>query len=179
MKLVFISHGLILLVLLTLTGCASNGLIKNATPVTTSTPVSIDFALIETSTALGGLENETHLLNDQVISGLREREVFGDVDEDPARAGSSGGIKVEIIILQIKTISRDERDWAGALAGRARISVQATVTDLISRKTIEKFEAEGQSSGGSNLAGTTNEAIQQAAEQVVAEVIAISRRTGS
>ena len=46
-------------------------------------------------------------------------------------------------------------------------------------KTIEKFEAEGQSSGGSNLAGTTNEAIQQAAEQVVAEVIAISRRTGS
>jgi hypothetical protein len=171
-------RGAILFVLLTLAGCASSGVIKNATPVATGTPVSIDFALIHTSTSLGGLETETNSLNDLVISGLRAREVFGEVDGNPAAAGSSGGIKVEIKILEIKKISRDEREWAGAMAGRGRILVQATVSDLNSGKPIETFEAEGLSSGGSNLAGITDEAIQRVAEQVVAEVIAISRRTG-
>ena len=177
MKGVF-KQGVILLVLLTLAGCASSGAIKQATPISTSVPVSVDFALIQTSTALAGLETETNLLNDLVISGLRGRGVFGDVDGNLAAAGSSGGIKVEIKILEIKTISHDEREWAGALAGRARILVQTTVSDLSSGKKIETFEAEGQSSGGSNLAGTTNEAVQRAAEQVVSELVRISRQTG-
>jgi hypothetical protein len=168
----------ILFVLLTMAGCASTGVIKNATPVVTGSPVSIDFALIQTSTSLGGLETETNSLNDLVISGLRAREVFGEVDGNPAATGSSGGIKVEIKILEIKKISRDEREWAGAMAGRARILVQATVSDLNSGKPIETFQAEGLSSGGSNLAGITDEAVQRVAEQVVAEVIRISRLTG-
>jgi hypothetical protein len=174
-----VKSGAMLLVLLTLAGCASSGAIKQATPISTSVPVSVDFALVQTSTALTGLETESALLNDLVVSGLRGRKIFGDVDGNPAAAGSSGGIKVAIKILEIKTISHDERQWAGALAGRARILVHATVTDLSSGKPIETFQAEGLSSGGSNLAGTTDEAVQRAAEQVVAEVIAISRRTGS
>jgi ABC-type phosphate transport system substrate-binding protein len=171
-------QGATLFLLLTLAGCASSGAIRQATPISTGIPVSVDFALIQTSTALTGSETETRLLNDLVISGLRSRGVFGDVDADPMAAGSSGGIKVAIKILEIKKISNDERQWAGALAGRARILVQATVSDLSSGKLVETFQAEGLSSGGSNLAGTTDEAVQRAAEQVVAEVIAISRRTG-
>ncbi len=167
-----------LLLLLALTGCASSGVIRQASPISTSVPVSIDFALVETFSAITGLETETNLLNDLVISGLRGKGVFGDVDGNPAAAGSSGGIKVAIKILEIKAISNDERQWAGALAGRARILVQATVTDLSSGKPIETFQAEGLSSGGSNLAGTTDEAVQQAAELVVAELVRISRLTG-
>jgi hypothetical protein len=166
-----------LLLLLALAGCASSGAIRQATPISTSVPVSVDFALIQISAALAGLEAETNLLNDLVISGLRGRGVFGDVDGNPAAAGSSGGIKVALKILEIKTISHDERQWAGALAGRARILVQTTVSDLSSGKRIEIFEAEGLSSGGSNLAGTTDEAVQQAAELVVAELVRISRLT--
>ena len=87
-------------------------------------------------------------------------------------------MKIEIKIIEIKKISRDERQWAGAMAGRARILIRATITDLSSGKLIEIFEVEGLSSGGSNLAGITDEAVQRAAEQVVAEVIRISRHTG-
>jgi len=165
------------LLLLALTGCASSGAIRQATPISTGVPVSVDFALIQTSTALAGLEAETNLLNGLVISGLRGRGVFGDVDGNPAAAGSSGGVKVAIKILEIKTISNDERQWAGALAGRARILAQATVTDLSSGKPIETFQAEGLSSGGSNQAGITDEAVQQAAELIVAELVRISRQT--
>jgi len=167
-----------LLILLALAGCASSGSIKRASPISTSVPISVDFALVKTSSTLAGLEAETHTLNDLVISGLRGRQVFGDVDADLAAAGSSDGIKVEIKILEIKKISREHRQWAGAMAGRARLLVQATVTDLNSGKPIETFEAEGLSSGGSNMAGTTDEAIQRTAEQVVAEVVRISRHIG-
>ena len=166
-----------LLVLLALAGCASSGVIRQVSPISTALPISIDFALVETSAAPAGLKTETNLLNGLVISGLRGRGVFGDVDGDPAAAGSSGGVKVAIKILEIKTISHDERAWAGAMAGRARILVQTTVTDLSSGKTIETFQAEGLSSGGSNLAGTTDEAVQRAAELVVAELVRISRQT--
>lgn len=171
-------RGALLLILLTLAGCASSGAIKRISPIPASVSISVDFALVKTSSALAGLEAETQTLNDLIISGLRGRQVFGDVDADPAAAGSSDGIKVEIKILEIKKISREQRQWAGALAGRARLLVQATVTDLNSGKPIETFEAEGLSSGGSNLAGITDEAVQRAAEQVVAEVIRISRHTG-
>ena len=167
-----------LVVLLNLAGCASTGGIRHASPIVTGSPVSIDFALVETVAGTGDLEAENHLLKQLIISGLRGRNVFGDVDGTSAAAASEGsGIKIKVDIKEIKKISRGERDWAGALAGRARIVVAATVLDLSSGKLIETFEAEGISSGGSNLAGTSDEAIQRAAEQVVAQVIKISRQT--
>jgi len=178
MKSVF-KQGMILLVLLAFAGCASSGAIRQVSPISARAPVSVDFALVETTTAIAGLEPETRLLNDLVISGLRGRQVLGEVDGIPAADGSPGGIKIAIKILEIKKISSDERQWAGALAGRAHILVEAKVTDLSSGKPVETFQAEGQSSGGSNLAGTTDEAVQRAAEQIVAEVVRISRFTGS
>jgi hypothetical protein len=166
-------------VLLILTGCASSGLVQHASPIATRTPVSIDFALVETSSTIGGLEAEKNLLNELIVSDLRARGVFDDVGGEPAAAGVTDGIKIKVVIKEIKKITRSQREWAGALAGRARILVEATVSDLSSGKLIESFEAEGESSGGSNLAGTTEEAVQRAAEQVVAQVVKISSETGS
>jgi hypothetical protein len=174
-----VPSGATLLVLLALAGCMSTGLIQHASPIMPGTPVSVDFALVETSSIIGDLEAEKHSLNDLIISDLRASGVFGEVDGEPAAAGATNGIKIKIVIKEIKKISRGQREWAGALAGRAQILVEATVSDLSSGKLIETFEAEGESSGGSNLAGTTEEAIQVAAEQVVAQVIKISRQTGS
>jgi len=62
------------------------------------------------------------------------------------------------------------------LAGQAQILVQVTVTDLSSGSQIESFAAEGRS-GKSAFAGITDEAIQQAAAQIVAEVVKINAAT--
>ncbi|MFZ0826997.1 MAG: hypothetical protein WAO02_06215 [Verrucomicrobiia bacterium] len=64
----------------------------------------------------------------------------------------------------------------GALAGQARILVRVTVSDLNSGNQIEVFEAEGRS-GQSAFAGTTDEAIQMAAEQIVAQVVKLYTQT--
>jgi hypothetical protein len=160
----------ILFVLLNIVGCASpSGAVKNDSPVLNSKLVSIDFIFVESTSSLSGLESERHLLGDLIVSGLREKQWFPNVSVNKADGNSSGGIKVAADIKDINKVSDNARIWTGALAGQARILVHVTVSDLSSGNQIEVFEVEGKS-GQSAYAGTTDEAIQQAAGQIVAKV---------
>ena len=166
-----------LVALLVLAGCASSsGLVKNASPISTNKPVSLDFVLVETSSLLSDLEDGKRLLNDSIIRGLRETSFFASVSGNRADTNSASGIKIRADIKEINKVSDSARVWMGGLAGQARIVVQVAVTDLNSGNLIETFEAEGKS-GDSARAGTTDEAIQRAAEQVVAEIVEIRSRT--
>ena len=166
-----------LLVLLTFAGCASSGgVVRNTSPISTSRPVSLDFIFVETSSSLSDLESEKHLLNDSIVTGLKETGFFRNVSGNKADVNSGGGINIRVELKEIHKVSDNARLWMGALAGQARIVVRVTVTDLNSGNQIETFEAEGES-GKSAQAGTTNEAIQRAAEQVVAEIDEIRSRT--
>lgn len=167
-----------LMVLLNLAGCASSGVVKDASPISTGRPVSLDFVLVETSSSLTNLESEKITLNDAIISCLQQRQVFGVVTADPVATGAGSGLKVRVEIREIHKVSEDARLWIGALAGRAQILVQVSVTDLKSGAQIETFEVEGKS-GKSATAGTTNEAIERAAEQVAAEMVKISMKTAN
>ena len=143
---------------------------------TTRQPVSDDFVLVETSSFLGDVEPEKHKLNDLIISGLRQRQSFGNVSGNKTDAGSDHGIEVKVEITEIKKVSDNLRAWFGALAGRAQISVAVTVSDLTTGQVIQTFEAEGES-GKSAKAGTTDQAIEQAAGQIVAEIMRINMAT--
>ena len=162
--------------LMTLVGCVSSGLIKNGGPVSTIRPVSLDFILVETSCSLPDVKTDGRLLNDNIITGLRDTQLFGSVTGNKEDINSGSGIKVKADIQEIKRVSPGARVWFGALAGNARVLVQVTVSDLNSGDQIQTFEVEGQS-GASASAGTTDEAIQRAAQQVVAEVVRIRRQT--
>jgi Domain of unknown function (DUF4410) len=162
--------------LLTLAGCASTGVVRNASPVSTSLPVSLDLVLVETTSSLKSPGTARRLLDEAIISGLRETHLFGMVGGNPADLNSGHGIKVRADIQEIKMVSRSARAWFGALAGKAQILVQVTVSDLKSGLPIEVFEAEG-NSGQSARAGTTDQAVQRAADVIVAEMVKISRLT--
>ena len=88
--------------------------------------------------------------------------------ENRAEIGSGSGILIDAGIEETRRISKNKWQWARALAGRARFLVEVT---------IETFEAEGESSGGSALAGTTDEAIERAAEGVVLKWPKINEQT--
>jgi hypothetical protein len=176
MKCVF-NLAAILFALLNLVGCASpSGVVKNDSPVLISKLVSLDFIFVESTSSLGDLETEKHLLGDLIVSGLKEKQYFTSVSGNKADVNSGGGIKVAADIKEINKVSDNARSWAGALAGQARILVQVTVSDLSSGNQIEVFEAEGKS-GKSAFAGTTDEAIQLAAGQIVAEVVKLHTQT--
>jgi len=160
----------ILFVLLNLVGCASpSGVVKNDSPVLISKLISMDSIFVESTSSLGDLDTEKHLLGDLIVSGLREKQYFTNVSGNKEDVKSGSGIKVTADIKEINKVSDNARLWTGALAGQARILVQVTVSDLNSGNQIEAFEAEGKS-GKSAFAGTTDEAIQLAAGQIVAKV---------
>ncbi len=169
MKCVF-NLAAILFVLLNLAGCASpSGVVKNDSPVSISKLVSMDFIYVESTSSLGDVETEKHQLGNLIVSGLRQKQWFPNVSVNKADGNSSSGIKVAADIKEINKVSDNARIWTGALAGQARILVHVTVSDLSSGNQIEAFEAEGKS-GKAAYAGTTYEAIQQAAGQIVAKV---------
>jgi len=111
-----------------------------------------------------------------VCRGLRQTQFYKSVSWNKEDINSGGGIKVTTNIKEIKKVSDNARLWAGALAGQAHILVRMTVSDLNSGNQIEVFEVEGKS-GKSAFAGTTDEAIQLVADQIVAKVVKLYVQT--
>ena len=168
----------VLLAVSLIAGCASSsGVIKQVSPALINKPVSLDTVLVHTTSSLAGLKKEKTQLNDLIFSGLKGTGLFTTVTENGTTAGSGDGIRIESDIRAIKPVSDNSRQWFGALAGQAKILVKVTIFDLKSGNQIESFEVEGKS-GQSAYAGTTDEAIQKAAEQVVAAIVRLNAQTG-
>jgi hypothetical protein len=168
----------LLFVLLTGSGCVSlPGAGSMANPVMTSKPVALDNILVTVTSLAGDSEAEQHLLADAIISNLKQTELFASVTGNPAGLDAGDGVKIQLEITAIKKVTDNARAWTGALAGRARMAVRVTITDLKSGQPIEVFAAEGQS-GESAYAGTTDEAVQQAVQPIVAEVLKLNAQTG-
>lgn len=177
MKSVF-RYSAILFLLMNLIGCASSsGVVSKVDPVLTSKPFSLNFIFVKASSSLSGLEAQERVLKDSLFSGLKETGLFGCVSDNQADNKQDGGIKIKAEIEAIKKVSVNQREWVGILAGRARILVQVTISDLKSGNQIESFEVEGLSDK-SAFAGTTDEAIQRVADQVVAQVVKLYTKAG-
>ena len=147
-----------------------------ASPVITGKPVSMDNILVAVASSAGDLTAERQLLSDSLVSGLRQSGLFATVTANPAELGAGDGIKIQVEITAIKKVTDNAREWTGALAGRASVVVRVTVNDLKSAQPLEKFAAEGQS-GESAFAGTTDEAIQMAVQQVVAQMLQLNAQS--
>src|SRR5665213_1180305 len=129
MKCAFTSAA-ISFVLLIFVGCASSNVVKVTSPVMLSKPVSMDVIYVTIASSTNSLEAERNELSDAVISGLTASEMFTTVTADKMALGSGNEIKINAEIKEIKRVSDDAREWAGALAGRAHILVQVTASDL-------------------------------------------------
>ena len=103
MKYAFKS-ALIFTVLLTLVGCASSNVVKVASPVMFSKPVSMDVIYVIIASSTNSLETERHELSDAVISGLNESKMFGTVTGDKVAVGSGSGIRINADIKEIKRL---------------------------------------------------------------------------
>jgi hypothetical protein len=161
--------------LVLLAGCASSGVVKSASPTFASAPVTHDLAVVETSSSVTNANAQIKLLNAMIISGLQQSGKFGRVSGNKIETSAASGIKIIADVKEFYGVSDSARMLIGGLAGRARVLIQVTVSDMKSGNQIETFEAEGKSSGGTAFSGTTDQAVERAAEQVVAEVVKISQ----
>jgi hypothetical protein len=173
MRMVFKSAAF-LLVVLVFSGCAtSSSVVQNPSPVLTSRPVSCDRIQVQASSSLAGLEPEVKVLNDLIVSGLKETYLFSVMGGDQAVTNTGDGIKIVATIREIKQVSSNTREWVGALVGEARVLVHVTISDLKSGRAIESSEVEGRS-GKSAFGGTTPEAMQRVADAIVSEVVKLN-----
>jgi len=154
-----------------LAGCASSGVVMGANPTAANAAVTYDFVQVTVTSTLANADREIQLLNALVITGLQQTGRFGHVTSSYAPDMTGMGLKVTAEIRELRGVSEAGRIWFGGLAGRARLLVHVTVTDIKSGAPVETFDAEGKSSGGTVFAGTTDQAIQRTAEQIVAEII--------
>jgi hypothetical protein len=155
-------------------GCASPSASLNSTgPISVTPSLSLDSILVQTSSSIPGLDAEKRTLGDAIVSGLNETGLFTEVSTIATNLTSTNIVRIQADIKTIKQVSTDARVWVGAWAGQAQIQVQVTVS--AAGQKIETFEAEGKS-GKSAWAGTTDEAVQMAAGQIVTEITRINSK---
>jgi len=173
MKLIFFI-AMALFVAFDFAGCAdSAALTSPARPALLRKAAALDCIVVSTASVLPQLQHEQAVFNDRVVSALRETSLFPNVEADRLTNGCGAGMIIHSEITAIKKVSDASRLWFGGLAGQARVVVQVTISDVDSGQLIETFEVEGRS-GQSARAGTTDEAVQLAAEQVANEVLKIN-----
>ena len=153
-----------------LTGCATSPQVIKVPPtVVVGRPASLDFILVTTTNTLPDVQAETALLQDSILSGLRQTSLFPNIDTVAPKETPAAGIQITASITQITKVSNSARAWYGGLAGKAQVVALVKISDLASHQPIEEFGVEGHT-GASARSGLTDEAVQLAAAQVVDEI---------
>ena len=154
-------------------GCASpSGSIQRLGPARQSPVAGRSLVLLETRCENSANEAERRLLQALVGAGLQQSGRFSKI-VSTASAFPRPEMKVLVVIKDLKKVSDSARLLWGDLAGQAGIATEVQVDDLIDATRITSFQAFGKSSTGWDGAGTTDQALQKAAEQIVAELIKI------
>ncbi|MFI4891263.1 MAG: hypothetical protein ACHQIL_12095 [Steroidobacterales bacterium] len=156
-------------------GCASSGAVRTVSAPAGNIVVAHEVARVTATSTVADAGKEVQLLSALVISGLEKSGKFERVTGSPDIAPNGAGVAIAAEIRDLRGVSEAGRIWFGGLAGRARLLVHVTLTDASTSAQLEGFDAEGRSSGGTIFAGTTDQAIQRAAEQIVAEVVKLRR----
>jgi hypothetical protein len=94
-----------------------------ARPVLASQLASLDTIVVTTTSSLADLAAEKTLLNNRIISGLRETGLFTDVGAGETGTNSTNGIKVAIEIKSIKKVTDDSRQLVCCRRGSRLVKV--------------------------------------------------------
>ncbi len=94
------------------------------------------------------------LINAQIFTNVMEKNQHADLL-----------IKVEI--KEFTKVSKSERFWYGAMAGRAKVAGKISLIEASTGKPLGSFHIESISSGGTVFAKTTEQVIDKFAEEVV------------
>jgi len=153
------------------TGCASSGTTKNTGGTSNDRLTSHDTVVVETISEVPNSEQQRKLLHAFIASGLQQSGKFKRVAGSVLPEDSAPHFKVTARIKHLGKVSDGARVAVGALAGRASIVVDVELTDSQRGVSVGTFQAVGKSSAGWVGAGTTDQAVQRAAEQIVAEIV--------
>ena len=144
-----------------LMGCASTSSINST--LTPAVPLdSFKTISVSVQTKVEDSEKETQTFKNILISELKKKNKWELVD-----GSTQTQINLTATITNLNKVSTAGRLFAGALAGRASVDVDVMLKDA-KGNMISQFSVNGKSSGGTIFAGTTDQALEKAGEQIAA-----------
>ncbi len=149
-----------------LSGCAATGKIEQLQPISVDMN-NYDRVVVNVTSQVSGAEQEINLLQATVVKKIKQRGQFKEVISADNSQPASAGLELDSTIIALKKVDSSMRMMLGALAGQAHVVVDVELIDIPSAAGVGEFQAEGKSSGGSIFAGTTEQAIDLAAEKIV------------
>ncbi len=162
---------LLLSIAVFLWGCASGNV---STRVATTAKLSnYKIVLFKTSSEVPDSSEVISQLEKVTVSRIREKRFFDNLVIDSSSTDAQPDLRIHARIVALKKVSSGSRIMYGAAAGRSGLDVEVELYDLKENKIIGKFIAQGRSSGGTVFAGTTSQAIELAAQQII-EFIQVS-----
>jgi hypothetical protein len=156
-------------VFLLATGCASTG------KSTMSQPLSVKLSKFKSATvevkstiskAPEKLDEFLVQLESRIIAKLRERKAFEKIYSQ-AETDSISDLRITVIITKMRDIDNFDRVMWGAFAGQAKTQAFVEFKEQTTGRLIGSGEIEGKSSNGTVLSGTTTEAVDRVADEVV------------
>ncbi|MCL4537286.1 MAG: DUF4410 domain-containing protein [Nitrospirae bacterium] len=143
-------------------GCASTSTV-NTTIVPTVPLDSFKTVSINVQTKVEDSEKEMQAFKGILISELTKKNKWEVITGN----ASQGQLGLTATITNLNKVGGASRILMGALAGRASVEVEVVLKDS-KGNVISQFSVNGKSSGGTIFAGTTDQALEKAAEQIVA-----------
>ena len=122
---------------------------------------------VEVTSAVPDKAESANALKQAIVAQLVSKNVFKALT-----ASNAADYQVKVNILSVSEVAQGVRILLGAFAGKAEISTQVDVFDSKAGKSMGNFVAKGKSSSGTIFAGTTQEAIDQAAAQIADHLLA-------
>lgn len=159
-----------LTVLIFSTGCASSGTSTVRQPFSTklgqfkSASVKVSSSIAKPPT---GLNEFMAQLEARIVAKLREKQILEKVYSHVAAGDSKPDLDLFIVITSVRDVTSFDRVMWGAMAGQATTKATVAVRNRASGELIGSGDIEGKSSGGSVFAGTTTEAVDRVADEVV------------
>jgi hypothetical protein len=141
-----------------LSGCAAssarNVAVPAANPLGTFKTVAINV-----DSSVPDSSEEAKQLNKFIVAAFWQKGRW-QVTDPPAE------VQLNATITELSRVGSGTRLLLGALAGQASVKVDVELKDTTG-KILGKFTASGKSSGGTVFAGTTDQALEEAAKEIV------------
>lgn len=145
----------------TILGCAST---SSVTSIIDPTVSLSDFKTLSVNvqTKVEDSEKEVQAFKAILISELKKKNKWEVVDGSPQNQ-----LELSATITNLNKVGGASRILLGALAGQASVDVSVVLKDT-KGNVVSQFSVNGKSSGGTIFAGGTEQALEKAAEQIVA-----------
>ncbi|GLI52889.1 DUF4410 domain-containing protein [Thermodesulfovibrio yellowstonii] len=155
---------IIILSLFLIVGCAGQTTIK---PEAEFKIKNIKTASVKVKTLLADCKEEIEKIEKTLIEKLKEANMFDAIHENTQNTD----LIIEIDIEELAKVTKSDRFWYGAMAGRAKVGGKVKLIEGFSGKVLGSFYVESLSSGGTVFAGTTQQAIDDFVNEVVKHLI--------